>query len=224
MSLSVFHRVSDGPLKRWIEKHFFYADKDWCLIWPFARKGGGYAEFSSQHLLVHRLMCEFRNGPPPSPTHQAAHSCERGHDGCVNPWHLDWKTPTENQLDRFRQDASAKPREKLTAEQVFAIRALKGVEPSDITAVKFRVCESNVRLIQAGKTWKNLSKVRRIFNREEISRIRAKPYATSAKDLALEFGVTKSIIEKIRSGETYKYYQNADPHLLLSPADRGQSE
>jgi hypothetical protein len=51
-------------------------------------------------LYAHRLMCQLAHGDPPTPDHIAAHSCGRGHEGCVNPNHLSWKTYSENELDK----------------------------------------------------------------------------------------------------------------------------
>lgn len=203
-TLKLFNELGDCQTKQWISDHLDYQNADWCLIWPFARKGGGYAQFSRSSILVHRLMCEYRNGPPPSPSHHAAHSCERGHDGCVNPNHLSWKTPSENQLDRYR-DADLQPSRKLTYDQVISIRALKGLEPSDITAARFNVHESNIRLIQAGKTWKNPPK--NVLSEEQVNQVRTKPYVKTASQWAQELGVNIKVIRSVRQFATYKYYK-----------------
>lgn len=211
--LDLFNEVSDCMSKRWVLDHFDYPHSDYCLIWPFGRKGGGYADFSGKNILVHRLMCEYRNGPAPSSEHQAAHSCERGHDGCVNQHHLSWKTPSGNQLDRFR-DGALKPSQKLTPEQALMIRNLKGLEPAEVTAARFQVHESNVRLIQAGKTWRKLP--RATLTREQVDQIRTKPYTKTAKQWAEELGVSAKVITRARQFETYKYYE-------APTADRGEA-
>jgi hypothetical protein len=46
-------------------------------------------------------MCLLAHGEPPSAEHQAAHSCGKGHLGCVNPKHLRWATPSENINDQL---------------------------------------------------------------------------------------------------------------------------
>src|SRR5690606_25191199 len=73
-----------------------------CLIWPFAVAGDGYGVvyLDKERRYVHRAACEDRNGPPPSPDHEAAHSCGRGAQGCVSPGHLRWATHIENQHDK----------------------------------------------------------------------------------------------------------------------------
>jgi len=174
------------------------------------------------HLLVTRIMCEYRNGPPPTPEHHAAHSCDRGHDKCVNPNHLSWKTPTENQLDRFRDGPIPFARAKLTPSDAAIIRDLKGIELPHLTAKRFGVSESNVRLIQYGKTWREGT--RRPFTREEILRIRSTPQADGVtKAFAAEFGVHIGTIQRIRSGKFYSHIESADPRPSCAPAIRGET-
>ncbi|WP_425339241.1 hypothetical protein [Methylorubrum extorquens] len=45
-------------------------------------------------------MCALVHGPAPSEKHQVAHSCGKGHTGCVSPKHLRWATPLENANDK----------------------------------------------------------------------------------------------------------------------------
>lgn len=208
MTLALFHEMPDCPSKRWILFHLDYTPKDFCLIWPFSRKGGGYASISGDGLLVHRIMCEARNGPPPTPEHHAAHSCERGHDGCVNSWHLDWKTPSENQLDRYTGKPVA-PSAKLNAEKVAEIRALNGLEHAETTAERYGVSESNVRLIWAGKTWRSDRRDRRIFTADEVREIRsASPHWGAGQRLAEKYGVGHTTIWRIRERKTYSYVED----------------
>src|SRR3972149_10759839 len=75
-----------------------------CLIWPFSTNGTGYGRLGvdGKGYYAHRYMCELVNGPPPTPDHEASHDCGNGHLGCVHPRHLEWKTASENHLDRRR--------------------------------------------------------------------------------------------------------------------------
>ena len=86
----------EGERVAWIKAHLDFPHKNWCLIWPFAKSQTGYAIFGNPLRKVHRLMCEHRHGPAPTPQHHAAYSCDRGHDACVNPHHVDWKILSEN--------------------------------------------------------------------------------------------------------------------------------
>lgn len=175
--ISTIEYPGDSKLMLWIRDHMGYPHQYCCLIWPFARLRQGYAGIgrNGKQIYVHRFMCELRHGPAPTDKHQAAHSCNRGNDGCVNPLHLSWKTPRENQLDRT--DNAGQPARKLTPEQVDKIRALKGREHTQETARRFNTGETNVRRIQAGLTWKRDRADYRIWAPEEILRIRSTPQA-----------------------------------------------
>jgi hypothetical protein len=97
----VLARAPNGVPMKWLNQHIGY-DGDSCLAWPFHRdeRGRARVDVNRHQKNAARVMCEKVNGPPPDETHQAAHSCGKGHEGCVNPNHLSWKTPAENQSDR----------------------------------------------------------------------------------------------------------------------------
>lgn len=137
---------------RWIMQQVGHQGDD-CLIWPFSCCTPGYGNFmfESKRRLAHRFMCEQTHGPAPDSSYHAAHSC--GNRRCVNPKHLSWKSQAENQLDRRRHGTNNKTRMKITALQADQIRKLKGIETSVETAARYGVTESNIRLIQDGKTW-----------------------------------------------------------------------
>lgn len=151
-----------GICVTWIRDHVAHQDDD-CLIWPFSRNPiNGYGHFGHErkHYLAHRFMCKLAHGEPPTPKHQAAHSCGKGRDGCINPRHLSWKTHSQNQLDRrlhgTKHNAWWGKKGKLKPQQVLAIRALKGQLTQAAIARDFMTTESNVRAIQNGKTWRHL--------------------------------------------------------------------
>lgn len=209
--LSCFVR-EDAPSRRWLERHLDHEDKEFCLIWPLSRAQNGYPTAGKGNAIrPHRVMCEHRHGAAPSSNHQAAHSCGNGHLGCVNPWHLNWRTPAENQRERYQQRGRLASR-KLTPEQVDEIRSMKSRERTVDTAARFQVTEANIRQIQSGKTWQIDKKWRRSFTAEEVAMIRNTPWQTkSARKWAEEFGVQRSVIDRIRGRKTYAYFDTAAP-------------
>lgn len=143
----------------------FYQDvvlpyqSDDCLTWPYSKSGEGYAlvESNGRTNHVHRLACGKVNGPPPTPKHQAAHSCGKGSLGCVNPRHLSWKTQSENERDKLRHGTHNRGERhgmaKLNADTVREIRALEGNLSKRKMAAKFGVSHRTIGNILAGRSW-----------------------------------------------------------------------
>jgi hypothetical protein len=211
--------------RTWILQHADYAN-DWCcLIWPFGRIQSGYAAVGRDALAVHRVMCEYRNGPPPTPKHQAAHSCGRGKDGCVNPMHLSWKTNSENQLERYQHSGPTK-RAKLTPSQVDEIMALKGRARIADIAKQFGVSDSNIRGIHAGHLWKDTStRLVRVFTEDEVRLIRSVPASVkNARQFASELNCNMNAIHRIRGGKSYKWVPESDDPTTEHPATEGQGK
>jgi len=130
-----------------------------CVTWPLFRDANGYGKIGycgKQHW-AHRLMCTRANGEPPSPHHEAAHSCGNGDQGCVNPRHLSWQTKTRNQLDRRQHGTKNNPYwgkdGKLSREEVIQIRALKGATTQAKIAQMFSITDATVRDIFRRRTW-----------------------------------------------------------------------
>src|SRR5690606_12175061 len=95
--------ASNGEAEAWLVAHAGWLDHARCLKWPFGRSGHGYAgqaTVDGVREAAYRHMCRLAHGNSPSSEHQAAHSCGKGHEGCINPNHLRWATPAENQSDR----------------------------------------------------------------------------------------------------------------------------
>lgn len=129
-----------------------------CLIWPLSRDNHGYGilGYLGKQRKAHKFMCELVHGPRPSERHQASHSCGRGHNGCVHPKHISWKTASQNQLDRKKHGTGHTnhwgKKGKLTAEQMRKVAALKGKVTQQVIADKFGISLPSVRRIQKGKT------------------------------------------------------------------------
>lgn len=140
-----------------LRQHMADADGP-CVIWPFARDNHGYGQGGEggKTFKAHKKMCELVNGQRPSTRHQASHSCGRGHDGCVHPKHLSWKTASQNQLDR-RAHGTAHTNHwgkkgKLTPAQMREIASLAGVVTQQSLSDRFDISLPTVRRIQKGKT------------------------------------------------------------------------
>lgn len=135
-----------------------YAGDD-CLIWPFCKNTNGYGQIwigPTKHV-TSRLVCEKVHGPPPTPEHHAAHSCGKGHFGCVNPNHLRWATVSENHRDKLRHGTQVRGGDhklaKLTVGDVREIRALRGVVPQRELADRFGVAQSRISKVQRRTVW-----------------------------------------------------------------------
>lgn len=130
---------------------------DECLRWPISLTGGGYGQFciNNKMFTASRYVCEATYGPAPSPRHHAAHNC--GNAWCVNPRHLRWATPVENNADKLSHGTHNKGERhgnaKLTNDQVRAIRAMDGTEPHSAIASRFGVSQTMVSRIIRRDGW-----------------------------------------------------------------------
>lgn len=129
---------------KWLHDHVGYSG-DGCLTWPWSCDTKGYAQlkYGDKVRKAHRIMCTLAHGEPPTPKHQASHTCGNGHQGCVNPRHLAWKTNSENQLDRRRHGRPlGNPygaEGKLTPDQIKQIQAAAGIVPIERLAIAYGV-------------------------------------------------------------------------------------
>jgi len=135
---------------------------DGCLTWPFSDNGVGYGtvQQDGKMQLVTRVICESVHGPAPSPEHEAAHSCGKGHEGCCAPDHLHWATHSENELEKIDHGTHRKgerhPLVKLTEDQVRQIRQLKGTMFQREIAELFGVGRIQISRIHSGERWGHL--------------------------------------------------------------------
>lgn len=149
------------PLRFFREVVMAYEGDD-CLRWPFATKGDGdgrgVLRIGDRTCIVSRLVCEEAHGKPPTPKHEAAHSCGNGHLACVTKGHLSWKTSKGNKDDQLVHGTRARGERsggaKLTAADVREIRKLRAAgAPLKDLADRYGVDFSTIGNIARGDSW-----------------------------------------------------------------------
>jgi len=131
---------------------------DPCLVWPYARRRGyGVLWRDNKNQYVSRLICEDVYGPPPTPEHEAAHSCGHGGKGCVTKSHLRWATHEQNCEDTVAHGRTLRgrrhPKARLTREQVLEIRELRRELTLREIACRFGVSIPTVSSILHRRSW-----------------------------------------------------------------------
>lgn len=131
---------------------------DACIQWPLCRDNHGYGQLGHEQVSykAHKLLCEMIHGPAPSKDHQASHTCNKGHEGCVNPNHIIWETRRDNHLRRRENGTAATnkhgPTGKTSLLDACLILALEGVVTQETLADRFGISKPTVRNIFKGKT------------------------------------------------------------------------
>jgi hypothetical protein len=153
-------QIAQGEAQRFYREVVLPYDGTDCLFWPYATIGRGYACMDprdGKSRYVHRRLCEEVHGPAPSPDHEAAHSCGKGHEACVTKGHLSWKTPAGNHADKLIHDTHNRGERhglsKVTEAEARAILALKDKKTQREIAADFSVSQSIVARIHQRETW-----------------------------------------------------------------------
>lgn len=153
--------TSPGSAAHFFRQTVLPSQSDDCILWPFSRSQAGYAKLKIagfNSLILSRVICQMVHGEPASSGLEASHTCGRGHDGCVNPRHIVWKTRLENQHDRYTHGTirvgEYGAARKLTSEAVLEIRANVDSLTSIEWAEKFNVRPSTVIDAIRRKTWR----------------------------------------------------------------------
>ena len=147
----------EGRNITWLKSHIKFAGDD-CLNWPFGLNAYGYGSLrvDGKSRPANRVMCELAHGAPPHTSMQAAHQC--GNPACVNPQHLRWATPIENNADKRAHgtviQGADHPHAKLTELEVLdVLKRLDSGEAVKLVASRYSVSWMCIDRIRTGKTW-----------------------------------------------------------------------
>jgi len=199
-----------------------------CLIWPFRRHAeNGYALWSSGNgtCLVSRMVCEDVFGPAPFLAAEAAHSCGKGHMGCIAKTHLRWASKSENESDKLSHGTDNRgerhPLAKLVESEIAEILSLQGVISAAKIGERYGVSGGSIQSIFAGKNWDWLATTRKDrvdrlhakgtghgmakLTEDNVRDIRKLALTRTQTDVAQIFGVAKSTIRSILIGRTWKH-------------------
>jgi hypothetical protein len=209
----------EGKAYKWILAHVGYSGND-CLTWPFARDkhGRGMLGYNGIHDWAHRVMCRLAKGEPPTPKHTAAHSCGKGHEGCINPRHLDWKTQAENLEDCRAHGTLVRHRggnkRRLSPEQIQAIKDARGTATQGTLAARYSVSEGTISDIWHGRSHSRPSKIPH-WTDEELRKLReAIDMGKSLREMAAYIGT------KNKSSTTMKVYRLGLKSKWVAPERR----
>lgn len=185
-------------LLEWLMAHVGYTG-DGCLTWPFGRNEKGYGQvlYDGRIQKAHRVMCILAKGEPPEPRYNAAHSCHNGHLGCVNPRHLDWKTPSQNTLESAVLRRGVRLPRRLTIEQVEAIRASDKKHAE--LAAEYGMATNTIGKIIRREIW---VRPRSKLTLDKIKAIREAPAADCFR-VGAALGANRQQIRRLRDGKTF---------------------
>ena len=192
-------RKGESVLLDWLRAHVGHTG-DGCLTWPFGRneKGYGQVQYEGKIQKAHRVMCILAKGEPPEPRFNAAHSCHRGHEACVHPQHLDWKTPSQNTLESAIHRRGVRLPRKLTIDQVEAIRASNKTHAE--LAAEYGMATNTIGKIKRHEIW---VRPRSSLTLEKIKTIREAPEAECVR-IGAALGANRQQIRKLRAGRTFQ--------------------
>lgn len=148
-------KVGNGAVLKWMAENKEHRGDD-CLIWPFALGRGGYGNVwdGARYTNAHRLMCVMVHGEPDREM-QAAHSC--GNRACVNPEHLRWASPAENNGDKVAHGTTRRGMRsnlaRLSPVDVIGLRLFAQAHGAKQAAREFRVSNAHAYELVAGRNW-----------------------------------------------------------------------
>lgn len=137
-------------------------EKEYCIIWPFAKTNHGYGQINvgkRKRRLVNHIILEKTIGEAPIGKPLALHNCAKGHLGCCNPNHMYWGDKKDNGADMVDHGTSLKgerhSQARLTVTDVHYMRRMyrEGRASQAELARKFGVATETARCAIIGKSW-----------------------------------------------------------------------
>lgn len=153
-------KLKESVIMKWFDEHSKYLI-DECLTYPFCvDKKDGYGRVhppKSNITTASNFMLRLSAGKPPTDKHECAHTCGNGNKACVNPLHLYWATPRQNQHDRIKHGTTNRGIRqwncKITESDVLEIRKLLKTQSQTSIAKTYNVTSSAICNIKSGKNW-----------------------------------------------------------------------
>jgi HNH endonuclease len=147
-----------GDLRRFIDAAIEYTGDECFTRDSSGRESRGITQLEGVVIIPYRVVCEAVHGASPTPLHEVAHSCGRGHIGCCTPRHLRWATKKENMADKLIHGTHSRGERsvlaKLTEDQVKSIKCLIASGKGNcVLGRMFNVHPATIGSIRSGKTW-----------------------------------------------------------------------
>jgi len=210
--------LTPGVAMNFLEEFLTKPHGDECEQWPFTKSAGrAIIGHGRKRHKVCRIICERIYGEPPTPVHEAAHSCGNGHIGCVNPKHLRWATPSENAQDKSihgtQKRGEATPSSKLTDEDVAFIKQNLHRYSNQELAKRFSVHRVTIAEIRKDRAWRHIQVQNTnppfrnpAFKLQEsdVISIREMAKTKSQSQIAAIFGLSQGYVSEILSGRRWR--------------------
>jgi hypothetical protein len=219
-----------GEAHKWLLAHVDYQGDD-CLKWPFGgdpKSGRGALQHNGVKGWAHRWMCRLAHGEPPTPKHKATHDCGKGHEGCINPRHLKWKTQAGNLADCAIHGTQPKHyggnKGRLTKAQAKEILLFRGTKTMRELAAIYEVSEGTINDIWRGRTHARPSKIPHYSAAEDLKIRRALNDRLSFREIGKLVGRDAHAVSGrvYRLGLKSKWVRpgSAEPGLSFTNGDR----
>lgn len=151
----------EGVALRW--------ESDDCLRWPFRINKEKYAiaYVRRKSKYAHKIICEIKNGPPPTASSQAWHICGNKEGGCVNPKHIKWVELRHSV--KYRRKSHVRSGEdhhnsKLSNVDDLDIYRNKNKTPASGLAKKYGVSLSAIYMIWTRRNYRLVTKELTVFS------------------------------------------------------------